>query len=100
MNLESLITHPVYKNASALIIRYRAVLVFTIAAFSIGAAAMQASDYLSPQRNETLFTEEVLRIDIESIDEQKLSELQQTQTDQSIPVDTDFAPGRSNPFSE
>lgn len=67
------------------------VLIFTL---------LQSRTYLDPERNEERYSEESLKINYATIDQEVVDELSATLDDASIDVDTNFVPGRTDPFSE
>lgn len=68
-----------------------AVLIYTL---------IQASSFLNPERNEDRYTEESLKVNYATIDEDIVDEISKTLQDEDINVDSNFVPGRNNPFAE
>lgn len=82
------------------IVHYRIILTFAVACLAIVAAVFQAQEFLNPSRDETTYTETKSQVNVKNIDEDVVNKLRETQEDADQIVDTDFVPGRDNPFAE
>ena len=80
--------------------RYRTVLTVAVACGAVLAAVMQTRSYLNPVRNETVYEETRTQVNVKSIDNDVVTKLEATQSDRTDSVDSDFVPGRDNPFDE
>jgi hypothetical protein len=56
--------------------------------------------YLNPTRDEDHYQEASLSVNYATIDQSELDELSATINDKDIEVDSNFEPGRNNPFGE
>lgn len=61
---------------------------------------LRSRGYLDPVRNEERFSEGVLKIKYSTIDQSIIDEIGATLEDKDIEVDSNFEPGRNNPFAE
>lgn len=79
------------KQVFFVVLACSAILIYTL---------IQASSFLSPERNENRYTEESLKVNYATIDEEVVDEISKTLQDEDINVDSNFVPGRNNPFAE
>lgn len=79
------------KQVFFVVLACSAILIYTL---------VQATSFLNPERNEDRYTEESLKVNYATIDEEIVEEISKTLADEDINVDSDFVPGRNNPFAE
>lgn len=82
------------------ITKYRIAVIFVIIGIAISSALLKTRSYIDIPRNEERYAEEVLQINYKSIDESLLEEFKDAQADNTIEVNSNFDPDRSNPFNE
>lgn len=80
--------------------KHQVFIVLIIASAVLGYTLLQSRTYLNPERNEERYTEESLKVNYATIDQEVVDQLSATLDDASIDVDSNFVPGRTDPFSE
>ena len=79
---------------------HRFVLLFIILGAALVFALLETRRYIDIPRNETLYQEEITKINYKRIDKELLDSFDDARNDQAVEVDTQFTPDRTNPFTE
>ncbi len=78
--------------------KHRFILIFIILGAAIAFALLRTQSFLSIPRNEDRFNEGKLSIRYKQIDTETLESFKSALNDQNTEVDSNFEPGRVNPF--
>lgn len=79
---------------------HRFTALFIVMGLAVSFALLRSSTYLDIDRNEIRYSDEAVKINYKSIDEDILDEFSQASKDQTIQIDPQFDPNRDNPFSD
>lgn len=80
--------------------KYRLITMLAISAIIIAVTLVQSRKYLNPPINQAKYDEGKALINYSTIDKKIVDEISATLNDENIEVNTNFKPGRDNPFSE
>ncbi len=84
----------------AIINKNQVFIVLVVASCILIYTLIQSRTYLNPERNEDKYSEEIIKVNYATIDQELVDEISATLEDENIDVDSNFVPGRTDPFSE